>query len=242
MKAWLASFWDARAARERIVLAAAGVCLLALAADGLLLAPTRVTISHVRAELAGAQAELDRVHASIEEQARRNEGEIQARRAALAQRREHADAVIRATQDDLITPQQMQRQLAAILERFPQLRVVGLTVQAPVAVDAAAPASGSGAQAAGTPAAGSAPDPAARPAAGRGTRPAQGTNIGLYQHGMDITVAGRYLDLIAYLQALEHAPYRIYWRELSLAVDDKGQPVTRIAVFTLSRDMTWLAL
>lgn len=65
---------------------------------------------------------------------------------------------------------------------------------------------------------------------------------GLYQHGLELRVEGRYLDLLAWLQALERAPHRVYWRELELKVGTDGVPVTRVAVFTLSREATWLQL
>jgi MSHA biogenesis protein MshJ len=231
VKKRLQSFWERRAPRERVVLGIAGLLLLALVIDRIALAPTRLAISRAKAELAGARSELDRVHASIDEQAQHNAEEIQARRGALVQRRARAEEVIRATQDELITPQQMQSQLAVILERFPKLRVVGLSVKPPVSLDVAGPEARPG-KAPGSPAAprGNAPGIAAVPASG------------LYEHGMEITISGRYLDLIAYLAALEHTPHRIYWRELQLSMDDKGTPVTRIGVFTLSREKTWLAL
>ncbi len=69
-----------------------------------------------------------------------------------------------------------------------------------------------------------------------------GDAAGLYQHGLELRVEGRYLDLLAWLQALERAPYRVYWRELELKVGTDGVPVTRVAVFTLSREAAWLQL
>jgi hypothetical protein len=58
-----------------------------------------------------------------------------------------------------------------------------------------------------------------------------------------VTVEARYLDLIRYLDALEHAPHRIYWHTLTLSVDPgTGQTQTRIAFYTLSREATWLSL
>jgi MSHA biogenesis protein MshJ len=65
---------------------------------------------------------------------------------------------------------------------------------------------------------------------------------GLYQHGLELRVEGRYLDVLGWLDALEKTPYRIYWRELDLQVGAEGRPVTRIAFFTLSREATWLRL
>lgn len=64
----------------------------------------------------------------------------------------------------------------------------------------------------------------------------------LYQHGMEVQVEGRYLDLLAYIEALESAPQRIYWRELELKVGANGVPLTRLALFTLSKEAAWLRI
>jgi MSHA biogenesis protein MshJ len=64
----------------------------------------------------------------------------------------------------------------------------------------------------------------------------------LYQHGMELQVEGRYLDLLAYLEALEAAPQRIYWRELELKVGAEGVPLTRIGLYTLSKESAWLRI
>jgi hypothetical protein len=64
----------------------------------------------------------------------------------------------------------------------------------------------------------------------------------IYEHELEVQVAGNYLELIAYLRALEQAPHRIYWRELDMKVDDQGVPLTRLTLFTLSKDATWLKL
>jgi MSHA biogenesis protein MshJ len=63
----------------------------------------------------------------------------------------------------------------------------------------------------------------------------------LYEHGLRIDVEGRYLDLLAYLEALERAPHRIYWRSLDMKADT-GVPVTRIELFTLAKEPVWLRL
>jgi MSHA biogenesis protein MshJ len=65
---------------------------------------------------------------------------------------------------------------------------------------------------------------------------------GLFQHGLELTIEGPYLDLLAYLQALQRTPYRLYWRELDLRVGASGVPVTRLAFFTLSKEPAWLRL
>jgi MSHA biogenesis protein MshJ len=117
-----------------------------------------------------------------------------------------------------VAPQDMTHQLAAILARFPDLRVVGMVSELPVPVDENA-------------------DKSARVPAN-----AEARRTMLYEHGLEITVEGKYLDLIAYLEQLEHTPHKIYWRDLDLKVNAQGVPLTRIRFFTLSRGSTWLAL
>jgi MSHA biogenesis protein MshJ len=65
---------------------------------------------------------------------------------------------------------------------------------------------------------------------------------GVYQHGLEVQIEGPYLDLLGYLDALERAPYRLYWRELDLRVNPNGLPVTRLVFFTLSKEVEWLRL
>lgn len=65
---------------------------------------------------------------------------------------------------------------------------------------------------------------------------------GVYQHGLEVQIEGPYLDLLGYLEALERAPYRLYWRELDLRVNPNGLPVTRLVFFTLSKEAEWLRL
>jgi MSHA biogenesis protein MshJ len=67
-------------------------------------------------------------------------------------------------------------------------------------------------------------------------------NAAIFQHGLEVQIEGPYLDLLGYLDALERAPYRLYWRELEIKVGTTGMPVTRLVFFTLSRESAWLRL
>jgi len=71
---------------------------------------------------------------------------------------------------------------------------------------------------------------------------AHGAGAGVFQHGLEVRIEGPYLELLGYLEALERAPYRIYWRELDLRVAASGVPVTNLVFFTLSREPAWLRL
>jgi len=227
MKKRLQKWWQKRSLRERLVVQLAALVVVATIIDTIALAPTRKEAARVRGELGGAKSELEKTRAAIEEQARQSQSYIEGRKTDLLQRRKAAEDVIRQAQVDLISPQQMKRQLAAILEKFPQMSIVAMNSIAPVPLGFATPSKSSGSNAA---------------ASAQVPKVAPNVVAGLYQHGLEVTVEGHYLDLIGYLQTLEHAPHRVYWRDLDLAVNDKGIPVTKIGMFTLSRDPTWLSL
>ncbi len=63
---------------------------------------------------------------------------------------------------------------------------------------------------------------------------------GLYQHGIELALTGSYLDLLAYIAAVERLPVKIFWGSVSVG----GYPTTsmQLIVYTLSLDRTWLAI
>jgi len=227
MKKHLQKWWQGRSVRERLAIQLAILVAAGALADHFAVAPTREEAARVHSELQVAKSELAKIRAAVEQQAQESQSLVQRRKDELVQRQNRAEDVIREAQVDLITPQQMKRELAAILEKFPQMRIVAMNSSAPMPLGVVLPAKAPATNA------------AAQPPAG-GAAPTVVT--GLYQHGLEVTIEGRYLDLIGYLQTLEHAPHRVYWRDLELAVNDKGIPVTKIGLFTLSREATWLSL
>ena len=63
----------------------------------------------------------------------------------------------------------------------------------------------------------------------------------IYRHGIELSLAGGYLDLLAYLGDLERLPTQLYWSALSL---ESQYPVVtmKVTVFTLSLDPAWLSV
>jgi MSHA biogenesis protein MshJ len=213
----LAEWWERRKPRERLLLIAVVALTVPLAGYGLLLKPVRIQIADSTQRLAGARSELAKLQQLVEQRDRTGSDQLRARQADLEARLTLAESQIHRAQIDLLTPQDMAPQLSAILQKFPQLRVVGIESESPVPVDRATDRNGK------------AP----------GTEPSGSM---LYEHGLELTVEGKYLDLLAYLEQLEHTPHKIYWRDLNLKVNAQGVPLTRVRFFTLSRGPTWLAL
>jgi MSHA biogenesis protein MshJ len=194
LKAW----WAARRRREQWLAGIAALALVAGAVELAALAPQRAANHKLQRDIAAARAHLDRLRATAAELA---SSQSAAAPNALQARRERAQALIERAQADLVAPTDMARQLAAILARHPQLRVVGMQSNAPKLVEGGA----------------------------------------FYEHGLRVDVEGRYLDLLAYLDALRQAPHRIFWRSLDMKADGP-LPVTRIELFTLSKEAAWLRL
>jgi MSHA biogenesis protein MshJ len=65
---------------------------------------------------------------------------------------------------------------------------------------------------------------------------------GPYVHSVELTLQGRYLDILTYLQALEGLPWHFYWQ--SLALDATHYPTTRVTVRlgTVSMSREWIDL
>jgi len=129
-------------------------------------------------------------------------------------RRAAAERKIAEAQVDLISPQDMAQHLATLLAHHPQLRVVGIQSQPPSSLLAG----------------------------DTGAAERVPATSALYRHGLQVQVEGRYLDLLAYLAALEKTPRRLYWRALDMKVPASGTPLTTLDMFTLSTEATWLRL
>ena len=78
------------------------------------------------------------------------------------------------------------------------------------------------------------PQPVALPDAVEGAPP------GFYRHGFEVTVSGRYADLVAYLTRLEALPWRLSWVEVSLNATDRPDLTLVLTVHTLSLEEAWL--
>lgn len=69
---------------------------------------------------------------------------------------------------------------------------------------------------------------------------AEGAPPGFYRHGFEVTVKGRYSELVAYLSRLEALPWRLNWVEVSLDAADRPELRLVLTVHTLSLEEAWL--
>ena len=65
---------------------------------------------------------------------------------------------------------------------------------------------------------------------------------GIYQHGMEIRLAGSYNDLLGYLAEIERMPQQLMWNSVSFSVEKYPRNVMVLRVYTLSLDRNWLVV
>lgn len=162
--------------------------------------------------------------------------------AALKQEGQTIDQDLEALQKTLVPPDSMTALLEDLLKRNGSLKLVALntleasplvkpTVEAPKAASQATP------QAAPVPSSSAKSAPAPQPA------PAAEPRLQIYKHGVEITVEGNYRDMLRYLGDLEKLPWRMYWSEVKLKVEDQPpRTLMTFTVFTLSLEKAWLSL
>jgi MSHA biogenesis protein MshJ len=80
------------------------------------------------------------------------------------------------------------------------------------------------------------------PPAKPGAKPAAKPERLIYRHGLELTVSGPYLDLLAYMRDLERLPTQLYWGSLELDAVAYPAVSMKVTVYTLSLDRAWLSV
>jgi len=226
LKQW-AERIDAMSLRERLMIfAMLAVTLVALVVTGAI-DPISAKQKILSQKLAQSQAQTQALEAQMQALAEAAKNDPDApnklRLSALEAKRKTALAELSSVKQGLVTPDQMTQVLRDWLGRNPRLSLVSIKTlsvspltQASKAVDAASKSD---------------------------TKPKQpATDLGLYKHGVEISVEGSYPDLVAYLAELEQLPWRMYWGGINLST--QTYPISRLTltVYTLSLDKTWLSV
>lgn len=64
----------------------------------------------------------------------------------------------------------------------------------------------------------------------------------LYRHPLRIELTGSYLETLAYLQSLEQLPRKVYWQDLELSIQEHPQAKITVTVYTLSLKEDWIGV
>lgn len=66
--------------------------------------------------------------------------------------------------------------------------------------------------------------------------------VPIYKHGVEIQVVGGYHDLLRYMTQLENSPWRMYWNDAHLKVENFPLSRLTLKVYTLSLEKSWLSV
>ncbi|ALK97071.1 hypothetical protein AB595_21905 [Massilia sp. WF1] len=232
----LAARIDALSQRERVLVFAAVLALLAFVGQSVLLGPVqrkqdllKSRIEQQRASLAETEAAIARKVAEAEVDPDQSvRGRLSAVRADTARMSER----MREMQSGLVPPERIAPLLEAILRANGRLKLVSmqtLPVGSLNELGADADRTRDGAAAA--------PE-AARPAA---VQPARQPDL-LFRHGVELTVRGSYLDMVDYMGALEALPTQLFWGKAQLQVEQYPTVRLTLTLYTLSLDPKWMKL
>jgi MSHA biogenesis protein MshJ len=219
----LASRFDSLKPRERVMVFAAGVVIIAglgfvLAIDGAL-AKHKILAANAdknRIDLAQLQkqnAELSRLLTQDPDaEARKHIDELRRQLGGY-------DTELRGVQQGLVPPNRMAKVLEDMLSRDSHVRLVKLrTLPVAALVEPGAPADNT----------------AAKPSA-------PSKKLG-YKHGIELTVEGSYLDLLEYQARLEKLPWRMFFARTSVNSVDYPRVLMTITLYTLSLEQAWLVV
>lgn len=225
---------DALSLRERMTGFAAVLALLVFAAYLLVLGPRFEKQEQLAALVERQQATIVQIAGQMDQLAR--SARVDPDTATLARMAEvQADidqlgGELRAMQESLVSPQRVTPVLEQMLRSNGNLRLVSLRTLPVTGLSEALP---------GPNAPGASPAQAATTAvAPAAARPPEL----VYRHGVEMTLEGRYLDMVNYLSSLERMPVQFIWGPAHLDASDYPRARLTVTLFTLSLEKEWMKL
>jgi len=207
--------------REKLLVAAATLFVVGMGGYTLGVEPARTRAGAVKAQLAQQKAEMQTLTsriAGLETEMRDPDARTKAALAEAGQKLAAADRDLRQYDNKLVPPERVPHLLQSLFARHRGLQLLSLQTLPPAPLLAPPP------QTDGKP-------PAPADQKGRSN---------LHKHGIEIRLAGNYLDLLAYVTELERLPQKVLWGRLALATTAWPQSELTLTVYTLSLDPTWM--
>lgn len=224
VRAGLAAY-NALSMRERLLVAFAILAGLYFGFHFFLFDPAEKRAAALRLRIDGDKAILTQettLVVALENQLRERERGFKNQVGGLQEKLLRQDEQFKAVEASLVSPREMPRLLQGLLGKRPGLQLLSLRSLAPQPVaegqETMAGAAASKIQ--------EAPRPEAR----------------FYRHGVEVSVQGRYGDLLAYVEELERMPQKMLWQELHFKVEEYPRTTLSFTVHTLSLEATWLQM
>lgn len=215
--------------REKAIVAAAVVLAVVMGGASLWVEPAQLRLATLQKQVVKDKGDLQSLRAQVagmraqvkdpDEQNRKSLAEVGAQTAGV-------ERALHGFDDVLVPPEKAPRLLQSLFVRHRGLELVSLQTLPPQPL-------------LGQPAARDEGKASAKPdAKAPAQRSAAGDNI--QKHGIEIKIAGGYLDLLAYVAELEQLPHKLLWDSMSLTVRAYPKSELTLTVYTLSLDSIWL--
>jgi MSHA biogenesis protein MshJ len=216
---------DAMTLRERVMIFAAMALLLAAFVYSLFIDAEFAKGKRLALEIAQRQAEMKSMQDEMVKLVRGRDDPERASRERIAQLRMQLAAVetkIAAEERKFTAASQMRKVVEELLARNRSVRLIDLKTL---------PVTSIAESRAGEPA----------PPSAEAKAPSSAERL-IYRHGLELTVSGGYLDLLAYLAELERLPTQLYWSDVELNASAYPTIRMKLIVFTLSIDRAWMSV
>jgi MSHA biogenesis protein MshJ len=213
---------DAASLRERAVIFAAAALLVVAFAETVFLQPEFTGQRRLASDLAQRQGELKGLQQEIAKLVQDRDADpdkaLRERVSQLRAKVEQAERRVAAEQARFTRPEQMKRVVEELLARNRRIRLVDLkTLQTQSIADARE-----------------------QVAAAQKPGPVASAERQIFRHGIEITVTGGYLDILAYVSELERLPTQLYWSSIEMAVSQYPAVTAKLKIYTLSLDKAWM--
>jgi MSHA biogenesis protein MshJ len=232
--AGIAARIDALTQRERVLVFAGALAVLATLGQAAVLAPLQHRQDLLKNRIAAQRATLvetqDAIGRKIAQAQLDPDQVLRDRLSTLRADSERMDGSLRAMQSGLVAPERIAPLLETILRANGRLKLVSMQT---LPVSSLSEMGRDGAE-------------AAKPDATQGARPAAkpaADSAGLlFRHGVELTVRGSYLDMVDYMAALEALPTQLFWGKAQLQVEQYPSVRLTLTLYTLSLDAKWMKL
>lgn len=66
--------------------------------------------------------------------------------------------------------------------------------------------------------------------------------VGIYRHVLELQFAGKYLDILSYMQAMEALDWKLLWDEIEIISDEHPKVIVKVVMSTLSTRKEWVGI
>lgn len=221
-----ASSIDERNTRERILILAASIVVVYVLIDSLLVTPVATQRKRLLLATQNDQAEIVKMLAQVQTLVRNKGADpdavMKARLSELAAKQAELQRQIDAQSADMVPPEKMAAVLEKILANNPKLQLLEVKTLPRASITL---------------------EKETGPVQGQPAKtPVENKPLEIYRHGVQITMRGSYLDLLAYLKAIESLPLRMFWDRLDMSVTAYPTVTMKLDVYTISLEKVWLTV